>query len=93
MKGLFVSLLLSGLCQAVRVYLHPGPSLPPRLSASRAGATLASHLNLERFEDVTLFGQELLVGAGLNTGLLLTISEEDARGALHLYHEYGSRLT
>ncbi|KAH9929583.1 uncharacterized protein BXZ73DRAFT_47983 [Epithele typhae] len=80
MKGLFVSLLLSGLCQAVRVYLHPDPSLPPRLSTNHAGAVLSSHLGLERFEDAVpaFFGeQEVMVGAGLGTGLLLTISEED----------------
>ena len=82
MKGLFVPLLLGGLCQAVRVYLHPGPSFPPRLSVSHAGAALSAHLNLERFEDAPPYPaeQELLIGSGMSTGILLTISEEDAKG-------------
>ncbi|RPD53206.1 hypothetical protein L227DRAFT_405198 [Lentinus tigrinus ALCF2SS1-6] len=81
MKGLLIPLLLTGLCQAVRVYLHPDPHVLPRLPASKAGAVLSKHLALERFEDATPFvgEQELLVGSGLNTGVLLTISSEDVR--------------
>ena len=86
MKGLFIPLLLTGLCQAVRVYLHPGPHVPPRVHANTAGAALARHLDLERFEDAApYFGeQELFVGHGSSAGLLLTISEEDARGTFHV---------
>ena len=93
MKGLLVPLLLSGLCQAVRVYLHPAPTFPPRLSAPHAGAALSSHLNLERFEDAVPYAaeQELFVGSDSSTGLLLTISEEDAKGTFPLprIHEQG----
>ena len=83
MKGLLIPLLLTSLCQAVRVYLHPDPHVPPRLSASKAGAVLSKHLALERFEDAAPFvgEQELLIGTGLSTGLLLTVSSEDVKGA------------
>ena len=82
MKGLFIPLLLTGLCQAVRVYLHPGPHVSPRLHASTAGAALSKHLDLDRFEDAAPhFGEQgLFVGHGSGTGLLLTISQDDARG-------------
>ncbi|KAI0709604.1 hypothetical protein C8T65DRAFT_575702 [Cerioporus squamosus] len=81
MKGLLIPLLLSGLCQAVRVYLHPDVHVPPRISANKAGAVLSKHLALERFEDATPFvgEQELLFGAGLSTGVLLTISSGDVK--------------
>ena len=94
MKGLLIPILLSGFCQAVRVYLHPAPSFPPRLSASHAGAALSSHLSLERFEDATSYstGQELLVGSGLDTGLLLIMSEEDAKGTSRLLSMPGPRI-
>ncbi|KAM5533199.1 hypothetical protein V8D89_013155 [Ganoderma adspersum] len=84
MKGLFIPLLLTGLCQAVRVYLHPGPRVPPHLHASTAGAALSKHLDLDRFEDAApYFGeQELFVGHGSGTGLLLTISQDDARAVI-----------
>ncbi|TBU31639.1 hypothetical protein BD311DRAFT_752166 [Dichomitus squalens] len=84
MKGLLIPLLLTGLSQAVRVYLHPGPHVPPRLHAGTAGATLARHLDLERFEDAApnFREQELFFGHGSGTGLLLTISEEDARAVI-----------
>ncbi|EJF55817.1 hypothetical protein DICSQDRAFT_113841 [Dichomitus squalens LYAD-421 SS1] len=84
MKGLFIPLLLTGLTQAVRVYLHPGPHVPPRLHACTAGATLARHLDLERFEDAApnFREQGLFVGRGFGTGMLLTISEEDARAVI-----------
>ena len=85
MKGLFVSLLLTGLCQAVRVYLHPDPHVPPRLPAAKAGAVLSKHLDLERFEDATPFigEQELLFGGASGVGLLLTLDSEDAKGVFH----------
>ena len=95
MKGLLVPLLLSGLCQAVRVYLHPAPTFPPRLSAPHAGAALSSHLNLERFEDAVPYAaeQELFVGSGSGTGLLLTISEEDAKGTSFLPRIHAQGIT
>ena len=82
MKGLLVSLLLTGLCQAVKVYLHPSPDVPSQLSLKHAGAVLSKHLNLERFEDVNAYPgeQDLLVGEGPKTGLLLTLSKEHANG-------------
>ncbi|OJT11684.1 hypothetical protein TRAPUB_11789 [Trametes pubescens] len=83
MKGLLVSLLLTGLCQAVNVYLHPEPKVHSHLSSKQAGVVLSTHLNLERFEDATAYPgeQELLVGGGSTTGLLLTVSKEHAKGA------------
>lgn len=87
MKGLLVSLLLTGLCQAVRVYLHPDPHVPQRLSLPKAGAALAKHLDLERFEDAAPFTgeqEQLFGGAYSSTGLLLTVSSEDARGVCML---------
>ncbi|KAI0759839.1 hypothetical protein BD413DRAFT_595037 [Trametes elegans] len=85
MKGLFVSLLLTGLCQAVNVYLHPAPNVPSHhLSNKQVGAVLSKHLNLERFEDATAYPgeQELLVGQGPSTGLLLTVSKEHAKDVI-----------
>ncbi|KAI0368284.1 hypothetical protein BV20DRAFT_948407 [Pilatotrama ljubarskyi] len=81
MKGLLVSLLLTGLCQAVRVYLHPAADVSSHLSLKQAGAVLSKHLNLERFEDAFAYTgeQELLVGQGPSTGLLLTVSKEHAK--------------
>ncbi|KAI0823440.1 hypothetical protein BC628DRAFT_1340224 [Trametes gibbosa] len=81
MKGLFVSVLLAGLCQAVNVYLHPAPNVPSRLSLNEAGAVLSRHLNLERFEDATAYPgeQELLVGQGPSTGVLLILSKDYAK--------------
>ena len=85
MKGLFVSLLLTGFCQAVGVYLHPNPHVPPHLHIAKAGAVLAKHLDLERFEHGTPFAgeQELLFGGATSTGLLLTVNSEDAKGVYH----------
>ncbi|KAI0645846.1 hypothetical protein C8Q79DRAFT_910847 [Trametes meyenii] len=84
MKGLFVSLLLTGLCQAVNVYLHPAPTVPSHLSLKQAGAVLSKHLSLERFEDATVYPgeQELFVGEGPKTGLLLTVSKEHAKDVI-----------
>ena len=86
MKGLFIPLLLTGLCQAVRVYLHPEPHVPHRLPASKAGAVLSKHLDLERFEDASPFAgeQEILFGQGPSTGVLVRISAEDAQGAFYI---------
>lgn len=88
MKGLLVSLLLTGLCQAVNVYLHPEPNVHSHLSLKQAGVVLSSHLNLERFEDAASYPgeQELLIGGGPTTGLLLTVSKEHAKGALALHY-------
>ncbi|KAI0335087.1 hypothetical protein GY45DRAFT_1241531 [Cubamyces sp. BRFM 1775] len=82
MKGLLVSLLLTGLCQAVKVYLHPSPDVPSQLNLKHAGAVLSKHLNLERFEDANAYPgeQDILVGEGPKTGLLLTLSKEHANG-------------
>ncbi|KAI8993964.1 hypothetical protein BD414DRAFT_480967 [Trametes punicea] len=85
MKGLLVSLLLTGLCQAVKVYLHPTLSgIPAHLTLSQAGAVLSRHLNLDRFEDVSAYPgeQELVVGEGPKTGLLLTLSKEHAKDVI-----------
>ncbi|CDO69154.1 hypothetical protein BN946_scf185042.g56 [Trametes cinnabarina] len=81
MKGLLVSLLLTSLCQAVQVYLHPAPDVPSRLSLTQAGVVLSRHLNLDRFEDAAAYPgeQELIVGEGPKTGLLLTLSKEHAK--------------
>ncbi|KAH9858925.1 hypothetical protein C2E23DRAFT_768657 [Lenzites betulinus] len=84
MKGLFVSVLLAGLCQAVKVYLHPAPNVPSHLSLNQAGAVLSRHLDLERFEDVTAYPgeQELLVGQGPSTGVLLIVGKEYAKDVI-----------
>ncbi|KAI0633576.1 hypothetical protein C8Q77DRAFT_1057895 [Trametes polyzona] len=81
MKGLLVSLLLTGFCQAVKVYLHPAPNVPSHLSLNQAGAVLSKHLNLERFEDATTYPgeQELVIGQGPSTGILLAVSKEHAK--------------
>ena len=88
MKGLFVCLLLPvGLAQAVRVYLSPPPSLPPKLSANQASFALSRHLDLESFE--TLGEDSLIwdgplhqefVGQGPKDGLLLSIDESYVYG-------------
>ena len=87
MKGLLVSLLLTGFCQAVRVYLHPEAHVPPRLSAVHAGAVLSQHLGLERFEEASPFlgEQELLFGQGQSAGILVRISSEDVKGMSLVY--------
>ncbi|OBZ70666.1 Transcription initiation factor IIA large subunit [Grifola frondosa] len=88
MKGVYISLLLAGLSQAVQVYLNPSPALPPRLSASRGSAALSRHLGLEQFEplgeDSPLLNgqQESFVGQGLGSAMLLTISEEVAKDVI-----------
>ena len=88
MKGLLVCLLLPvGLAQAVRVYLSPAPSLPPKLSAKHASFALSRHLDLESFEtldeDSLAWGGPLhqeFVGQGPKDGLLLSIDESYANG-------------
>ena len=88
MKGLLICLLLpAGLAQAVRVYLSPPASLPPKLSAERASFALSRHLDLESFE--TLDDDSLIwdgplhqefVGQGPKDGLLLSIDESYVYG-------------
>ena len=88
MKGLLVCLLLPvGLAQAVRVYLSPASSLPPKLSAKHASFALSRHLDLESFEtldeDSLAWGGPLhqeFVGQGPKDGLLLSIDESYANG-------------
>lgn len=77
---------------AVSVYLHPTPasSVPARLDAPHASFALARHLGLERFEKIGegdgiwLGGApedgEALIGSAPRDGLLVSMSEDDARG-------------
>ncbi|KAF9818108.1 hypothetical protein IEO21_02950 [Rhodonia placenta] len=91
MRGL-VCLLLTGLSQAVRVYLTPNPSVPAELSASQAGAVLARHLGLDYYEPLedaesyaAVAQQEAFVGRGSGSALLLSIPEEVAEDAVPSY--------
>lgn len=80
--------------RAVTVYLHPPPIGPagslPQLDVPHASFTLARHLGLERFEEsggvdnfqaVWQEGQEGLVGTAVRDGLLVSMTEEEAKGA------------
>jgi len=92
MKGLLVCLLLPvGLTQAIRVYLSPPPSLPPKLSVKRASFALSRHLDLESFEapdeDSLVWDGPLhqeFVGQGPKDGLLLSIDESHVYGTFSL---------
>ena len=76
---------------AINVYLHPAPSsvVPAHLDASHASTALARHLGLERFErlaqgDGKWTGalqddNEGLVGSAPRDGLLVSMSEDDAK--------------
>ena len=77
---------------AVSVYLHPAPtsSVPAHLDAPHASFALARHLGLESFEkigegDGIWLGEveadsEALIGSAPRDGLLVSMSEDDARG-------------
>lgn len=87
MRGVSVCLLLAGLSQAVHVYLNPCPAVPSILSPSHASFALSRHLGVEFFEsagDDDVYGdqwnEQIFVGQGSRSGLLLTIDEVDARG-------------
>jgi hypothetical protein len=77
---------------AVDVYLYPPPSspVPSHLDAPHASLALAQHLGLEKFEmigngdgiwtGVLQSEQEGVVATAPQNGLLLTLSDEDAKG-------------
>ncbi|KAI0339977.1 hypothetical protein BDW22DRAFT_1335508 [Trametopsis cervina] len=81
------------LANAVTVYLHPPPAVvPAQLTATRANLAISRHLNLEMFEKLgddeeswegSLVGNEHgFVGTGAKDGLLIAMSEEDAKDVL-----------
>lgn len=92
-----IPLLLCGLFQltrAVDVYLYPPPpAVPAQLVASRANLAISRHLGLERFDkfgdgdegwdSALLYDQSGLVGTAVRDGLLITMSEEDAKGMFY----------
>lgn len=77
---------------AVTVYLYPPPSapVPAQLDTKHASLALAHQLGLEKFEALgdgdgvwdggALTQQEGVVGSAPKDGLLLTLSDEDAKG-------------
>lgn len=87
MRGLYTCFVLVGLSQAVQVYLNPAPVTPASLSPSSASFALSRHLGLEFFESAAdgvhgqLLHEQSFVGQGAKSALLLSINEEDARGA------------
>lgn len=95
-------LLLADVVLGVRVFLNPPPSSLARLSSltpPQARAVVSHHLGLEAFDTVQdVQGAEQLissefVGKGVGSGLLLTLSEDVARGQLALGHYYVRVLT
>ena len=96
MRTLGLVLLAVGLFNevfAVTVYLYPPPSTPApsQLDTRHASLALAHHLGLEKFESVgsgdgvwhggvLTEGQEGVVGSAPKDGLLVTLSEDDAKG-------------
>ncbi|KAJ3525855.1 hypothetical protein NM688_g8341 [Phlebia brevispora] len=76
---------------AINVYLRPAPSspVPAQLDAKHASFALARHLGLERFEKVgegdgiwdggLQMDSESLIGNAPQDGLLVSMSQEDAR--------------
>ncbi len=95
MRGLYLTLLLVGLSQAVQVYLNPAPSIPSTsLSPELASVTLSHHLGVEFFEslggddetelsDFGYEGEQSFVGQGPKNGLLLSLNlgEVEEHGA------------
>ena len=97
MRTLSLVLLAVGLANkafAITVYLYPPPSTPApsQLDTRHASLALAHHLGLEKFEKigtgdgvwdggVLMAGQEGVVGSAPKDGLLVTLSEDDAKGA------------
>jgi hypothetical protein len=81
-----VCLLLAGLSQAVQVYLSPQHTISSSLPPSHANFVLSRHFGLEFFESAgnsvhgDIWGEQIFVGQGPKSGLLLTIDEVDARG-------------
>lgn len=82
-------LLLADIALGIQVYLNPQPaalSTPSALSPAQARAVVSHHLRLEAFDDIKdLYGAEQLVsgdfvGQGAGSALLLTLSEDVARG-------------
>ena len=84
---------LVGPASAVTVYLYPPPSapVPSQLDTRHASLALAHHLGLEKFEaigngdgvwdgGVLNAWEEGVVGSAPKEGLLVTLSEQDARG-------------
>ena len=87
---------LSSLCvlqtYAVSVYLHPTPptAVPGNLDPAHASFALARHFGLERFEKLgegdgvwtggLELGSEGMVGSAPRDALLVSMTEDDAKG-------------
>ena len=109
MRPLSLVLLAVGLVSptlAVTVYLYPPPStaVPAQLDTRHASLALAHHLGLEKFEQIgtgdgvweggaLTAEQEGVVGTAPKNGLLVTLSEADAKGELAICFNVFSLLT
>lgn len=82
---------LAHLASAVTVFLHPPPpNVPASLNANRVNLAISRHLGLERFDEygegegswdsALLYEPGGVVGTAVRDGLLITISEQDAKG-------------
>lgn len=90
---------------AVTVYLHPPPTtaVPSQLDTRHASLALAHHLGLEKFEQIgtgdgvwdggaLTAEQEGVVGTAPKNGLLVTLSEADAKGKFTMHFDICSNL-
>lgn len=83
-------ILLATAAKAIDVYLSPAPLLrSSNLAVDTANLAISHHLGFESAEPLGLnediFGdlltEQAFVGKGQNDGLVLTIDEQDAKGA------------
>ena len=88
MRQVLACLLLATLSHAVELYLNPSRSLPSNLSPSDASFVISQHLGLDAFEPLAnIRGNDLIddnnfIGKGPKNGLLLSLTEADAKGML-----------
>ena len=77
MRSLGVCILLSGLSQAVQLYLHPPSLLPSIISPEHATLVLSRHLGLDLFDSAGDYGgvpdEQPFVGQGESDAMLLSL--------------------
>ena len=87
MRSTLVLLSLFGLAHSVQIYFHPPIAVIGSLPDSHAGALVAKHLHLDRFEPLQEFDIEPLdqtfVGKGSHSSLLIGIDNDDAECQLN----------